>query len=343
MKKVIVGMSGGVDSSVSALLLKQAGYEVIGATLKLDNENQDKDAKKVCDMLKIPHYTIEARKEFKDNVVKPFINCYLQGKTPNPCIECNKYIKFGLFFKKAIELGCDYIATGHYAKVEYCEIRKQYVLKKSAEEKKDQTYFLYGIPKEVLPKMLFPLEKINGKQEVRELAKKYNLPIANKPDSQEICFIPNKDYVSFLKNNVKIKQESGNICLKDGTVLGRHEGIINYTVGQRKGLGISYIYPLYVCKIKPDVNEIIVGSEKELYRTTLKANELNFLVKIDNTKPINIKAKIRYRAKEAEATLYLEEQGEARIVFKQPQRAITPGQAVVFYEGDVVIGGGKIL
>lgn len=355
-KKVLIGMSGGVDSSVSALLLKQAGYEVIGATMRLweDKENPEieggccsfsatYDAKRVCDKIGIPHYTLDCREEFENKVIDDFISCYKCAKTPNPCIECNRYLKFDVFYKKALELGCDYISTGHYAKVEFSEKYNQYVMKKSEADKKDQTYFLYSIQKEVLPKLIFPLEHFKDKSEIRKIAEENELAVAKKPDSEEVCFIPDNNYVGFLEKKLKEPQKQGNIVLKDGTILGIHQGLIHYTVGQRKGLGIAYKEPLYVLKLEKEKNEVIVGPEKELYTNILYANEVNFLLDIDLSKPINIKAKIRYRAKEADAILYSQKNETIKVEFKEPQRAITPGQSVVFYIDDIVLGGGKII
>ena len=351
-KRVLIGMSGGVDSSVSALLLKKAGYEVIGATMKLftpkcnlkDSCGGDKgieDAKKICKQLDIPHYVIDNTKEFDEKVIQNFISEYSNARTPNPCIECNKYLKFGEFYKKSLELNCDYIATGHYAKIEYSDKYKSYIMKKSDSLKKDQTYFLYGINKEILPKILFPLEKFPDKDEVRKIARDNRLEVAEKTDSQEVCFIPDDDYAGFVCKNTKPK--AGNIVLKDGTILGRHNGLIHYTIGQRKGLGIAYKEPLYVLKLNTNTNEVIVGSEKELYSKELYASELNFLVDINLNEPINVMAKVRYRAKEANAILYPPENGICKVKFEEPQRAITPGQSVVFYDRDVVLGGGKII
>ena len=300
------------------------------------------DAKKVCEKLQIPHYTLNCETEFQKHVVDNFINCYANCQTPNPCIECNKYLKFGVFYQKALELGCSYISTGHYAKVEYSEKFKSYVLKKADSEQKDQTYFLYSIPKEVLPKMLFPLENCKQKEEVRKIAQKYDLKVAQKKDSQEVCFIPDNDYGNFLIQKGNHKPKKGNIVLqKDGTILGEHEGLIYYTVGQRKGLGVSYQEPLYVLKLEKEKNEVIVGTEQELYSKELYAKDLNFLLDLDMSVPIEIEAKVRYRSKPAKATLWIEE-NRAKVVFEEPQRAITPGQSVVFYIEDIVLGGGKI-
>ncbi len=350
-KRVLLGMSGGVDSSTSAIVLKEKGYEVVGATMKLwDNGKEEydeiKDAKNVCDKLGIEHHVIDLKKEFKENVIDNFICTYMCGKTPNPCVECNKFMKFDMFYKYAIKFDCEYIATGHYAKIEYSEKYGQYVLTKSNEEKKDQTYFLYGINKEILSHIIFPLSEFNNKEEIRKIAEKNGLNVAKKKESQEVCFIPDNNYVGFLEKNqpdFKKKNKSGNIILNNGKILGKHIGIINYTVGQRKGLGISYSEPLYVLKLDKENNNVIVGTEKELYSNILKANELKFLLDIDLSKSIEVKAKIRYRAKEADAILKVKD-GIATLEFKEPQRAITPGQSVVFYiDNNIVLGGGKII
>ena len=345
MKKILLGMSGGVDSSVSAIILQKQGYEVIGLTMLLcENESSSavEDAKRVCEKLKIEHHVVDLKKDFKKNVIDNFVCSYAQAETPNPCIECNKHMKFGAFYKIAQDLGCDYIATGHYAKIEYSEEYKEYVLTKSNSQKKDQTYFLYGINKEILPKVIFPLAEFEDKTEIRKIAEENNLIVAKKKDSQEICFIPNNDYITFLTDKKKnITGKKGKIVLRSGEIIGEHAGIINYTVGQRKGLGISYKEPLYVLELDSKKNQVIVGTERELYKTELEANQLNFLVDIDLTKSIEINAKIRYRAKEAQAIL--EVKGEtAKVTFKEPQRAITPGQSVVFYKDNIVLGGGRI-
>ncbi len=304
--------------------------------------SSSQDAKRVCDKLKIPHYTLNFTEEFKKYVIDDFIKCYQECKTPNPCIECNKYIKFDLLYKKAQELECDYIATGHYAKVEYSDKYKQYVLRKSQEERKDQTYFLYSIDKKILPNILFPLENYTDKKQVRNIATENELQVAKKPDSQEVCFIPDNDYASFVEKNITKKIKKGDIVLSSGKVIGKHDGLIHYTVGQRKGLGISYQEPLYVLELDQEKNRLIVGTEKELYKNKLYADELNFLVDFENWGK-RVFAKIRYRASLAEVEVEKQE-NTLEVIFSEPQRAITRGQSVVFYDQDgIVLGGGKIM
>lgn len=348
-KRVLLGMSGGVDSSVSAVLLLEKGYEVVGATMKLweDEKCSQKtaveDAKKVCEKLGIEHHVIDCTTEFKCRVIDNFILDYQNAKTPNPCVECNRYLKFGAFYKKAKELECDYIATGHYAKTEYSEKYGRYVLTKSDEEKKDQTYFLYYISKDQIEHILFPLQNRTSKEETRKIAEENKLEIAQKKDSQEICFIPDNDYQSFLKKYSTQKVKTGNIVLKNGEILGKHTGLTNYTIGQRKGLGISYKEPLYVIRLDTKKNEVIVGSESDLYSNELIATDLNWqaIDKIEQT--LELKAKVRYRAKEADCTVIPIEDEKVKVIFKEPQRAITPGQSVVFYDDDIVVGGGKVV
>ena len=346
-EKVLLGMSGGVDSSASAILLKKAGYEVIGCTMNLleePNEEAIKDAKKVCEKLGIEHYVFDCRKEFKCHVMDTFISEYKNARTPNPCVECNQYLKFGVFYDKAKELGCQYIATGHYAKKEYSEKYKQHVLRKSNEEKKDQTYFLYTIPREKVEYILFPLQDNVSKEDTRALAEAYGLEIAQKKDSQEICFIKDNDYQRFLKEHIQKEPKTGKIVLTTGEILGIHNGLINYTIGQRKGLGISYKEPLYVVKLDIKNNQVIVGTEKELYSNQLETIHVNWIVNVENKLEEGLEcfAKIRYRAKEAKAKV-IKENETIKVVFQEPQRAITKGQSVVFYDEDgIVLGGGKI-
>ena len=345
-KKVLLGMSGGVDSSVSALLLQEQGYEVIGVTMQLlDKENIESinDAKKVCQKLGIEHHVVDLKKVFKERVIENFISTYMCAKTPNPCVECNKYLKFGELFNIAKQFECDYIATGHYARIEYSNKYNQYVLAKSKSKLKDQTYFLYDIDKKILPNIIFPLSDFDDKNEIRKIAEERGLEIAQKKDSQEICFIENNNYIEFLqKQNPGKTIERGNIVLKNGKILGTHNGLIHYTIGQRKGIGISYQEPLYVIKLDSEKNEVVVGTEKELYSKELTAKNLNFLVDINLQEGIEIQAKVRYRANPAKATLKVE--GDfAKVVFEQEQRAITPGQSIVFYMDDIVLGGGKIM
>lgn len=355
-KRVLVAMSGGVDSSATAYILKEQGYEVAGAIMRLwdkpDTEKSIEDARKVCENLGIDFYVFDNRQEFKETVIENFINEYKNGRTPNPCVVCNKFLKFGAFLEKAREMGFDYIATGHYAKVFYDESKNRYNLLKSPIAKKDQSYFLYNMTQDILAHIIFPLSEYDNKDDVRALAEKVGIEVAKKPDSQEICFIPDNDHTSFiLKQCPNLKK--GKIVDNTGKVRGEHEGIIKYTIGQRKGLGISNPTPLFVTKIDAKKNEVIVGAEEELYSNELTVKDVN-IIAYDNL-PENYKctAKIRYAAKPVKCTVNAlngdniadDFKGKQilKIIFDEPQRAITSGQSVVLYDDDMVIGGGIII
>ena len=335
-KKVVVAMSGGVDSSACVYILKSEGYEVVGATMKLiDDEKTEisiRDAREVCDVLGIKHYVFDLRDEFKKIVINNFIEAYKMGTTPNPCVVCNKYFKFGLFYEKCLEIGIDMMATGHYAKV--CDG----LLKFADTANKDQSYFLYGINKDVLNHVIFPLEKFSSKDEVREMAKKAGLNVSSKKDSQEVCFVPNDDYKAFLEANLG-KQKSGDICLSDGRVLGKHNGLINYTIGQRKGLNISYKEPLYVVEIDVDNNRVIVGTNEELFHKELIAKDINLLV---DKLPHEVNIKVRSRGKLIRGTVDFVGD-KARVKLYENERAITKGQSVVFYDATMTCLGGGII
>lgn len=334
MKRVLIGMSGGVDSSVAAYLLKKEGYEVVGLTMSLfpkENDTSIIDAKQVCQKLNIEHYIVDYTKEFSNKVIKNFIENYQNAKTPNPCIECNKYFKFGLMWQKAQELNCDYIATGHYAAIKdnkLCRI----------DYPKDQSYFLYKIDKSILPHILFPLNKYINKDEIRKIAEEQNLCVYNKKDSQDICFIENNDYSSFLEQNLDNLPNKGDF-IYHGKVIGQHKGLIYYTIGQRKGLGISYLHPLYVISLNKENNQVILGDEEELYTKIVNITDINILV---DKLPSKAQAKIRYKSKLTSCNIEIIDNNNLRIIFDEPVKSVTPGQSLVLYDNDIVLGGGII-
>lgn len=356
MKKVMLGMSGGVDSSAAALILKKQGYDVTGVTLEMfSDEDVDVcgrknngnlsgagDAAKVAEKLGFSHVIFDFRECFRENVMEYFCRSYLSGRTPNPCIECNRHVKFGKMLEKALESGCDYIATGHYAVCEYDEVRGRYLLKRSADRKKDQTYMLYSLTQEQLAHTLFPLGNLE-KSEVREIAAEYGLVNADKPDSQDICFIPDGKYASFIEKFTGEKSVSGNYLDMEGNILGLHKGHINYTAGQRKGLGIAIGKPAYVVKKDWEKNTVTLGDEKDLYTSVLIAENVNLISVDEIESPMRITAKARYSQNDSPATLSKTDEGKYMVLFDEPQRAVTTGQAVVFYDGDIVVGGGTIV
>lgn len=348
--RVLVAMSGGVDSSVTALLLKRAGYEVIGVTMKLWESEQNesfqrccspsdiRDARRVADALGINFYVLNLMEEFNNNVVKKFIEEYANGRTPNPCILCNRWMKFHYLFKKADELGCMYLATGHYARIRRDD--GGIFISKSKDRKKDQSYFLFNTPAQILSRLLFPAGEY-FKNEIRSIAEKNNLRVATKPDSQEICFIPNGNYSEFLVG-AGLKPKKGPIVDSGGKVLGFHNGYFNFTIGQREGLRISCGRKLYVIKIDPESNTVVVGEDSETLVSQFGVNNTNWFLSLSQGDQIECKVKIRYKHPEAPCKVRIEDGGRATVTLLEPQRAVTPGQAAVFYDGEILIGGGWI-
>jgi tRNA-specific 2-thiouridylase len=352
---VLVAMSGGVDSSTAALLLKQKGYNVFGITMKLwdyqEGERKDghccsleasNDARFICHHLGIPHYTLDLREDFKREVIFNFVEEYHRGRTPNPCILCNTEIKWKSLLDKAKKLEADFLATGHYARIQYDEKRKRYVLKKGIDKTRDQAYALWGLSQENLSQTLLPLGELT-KKEVRKIAKKNNLKVADKEESQEICFIPDDDYENFIRNWEKKKEiPKGDIINLKGEKIAEHKGIPFYTIGQRKGLGIQNEKPLYVVNINAQKNLICVAEEKELYRSSFLVRDLNWIAIEKLDEPSKCQIKIRYLHQPADGWIYPLRENMVNVKFDKPQKAITPGQSAVFYENDVVLGGGVI-
>lgn len=356
-KKVMLGMSGGVDSSVAAALLLDKGYEVIGVTLKIwsDDETELKntsegccslyavdDARKVANTLNIPYYVLNFKDIFQEKVIDYFKYEYLRGRTPNPCIACNKHIKFHAMLDKAVSMGFDYIATGHYARIEYDKDKNRYLLKKSITAQKDQTYALYSMTQQQLAKTLMPVGDYE-KGRIREIAKQLGLSVSSKPDSQEICFIEDNNYSKFICENTTEEINPGNFVDTKGNILGRHKGIVHYTVGQRKGLGMAFGKPMYVVSIDVEENKVVLGDENEVFSDYLIASDVNLISIEQLNSELRVKAKIRYSSKESDAVIYPLSNNRVKVVFDEPQRAVTPGQSVVFYDNYTIVGGGVIL
>lgn len=357
-KKVVIGMSGGVDSSVAAWLLKEQGYEVIGVTMQIWQDEPSgqaeenggccglsavEDARRVACALNIPHYVMNFKREFKEKVIDYFMDEYLHGYTPNPCIACNRYVKWGSLLTRSLSIGAEYIATGHYAQIERLP-GGRYALKKSVTAAKDQTYALYSLTQEQLSRTLMPVGAYT-KDQIRALAKELKLPVAHKPDSQEICFVPDKDYARFIEENAHVKIPEGNFVWTDGSIVGRHKGITHYTIGQRKKLGIALGRPVTVVEIRPKTNEVVLGEMSDVFSRTLHAGRLNWmsLEGPGEKEEARFLAKIRYNHAGAMCTARKVSEDEVECVFDEPVRAVTPGQAVVFYDGEYVAGGGRIL
>lgn len=349
MPKALVAMSGGVDSSVAAFLIHKQGYECMGGTMKLIDKHSIEnacctsddieDARSVANKIGMPYEVFDFEDDFKEKVIDNFIDCYEKGGTPNPCIYCNRYLKFEKLLTKAMDLGCDYVATGHYAQIEFNGER--YILKKAVDSTKDQSYFLYSLTQEQLKHTLLPLGELT-KEEARKIAEENGFINSRKKDSQDICFVPDGDYVSVIKKFTGKKYPAGNFIDKDGNVLGTHKGIINYTIGQRKGLGLSLKEPMYVCDKSIKENAVILGKSEQLYQKELKATDFNWILYENPPQEFRAKARIRYRQEEQWAIIRVKDLKNVSIEFDEPQRAIAKGQAVVLYSDDIVIGGGTI-
>lgn len=352
-KKVVIGMSGGVDSSVAAYLLKEQGYDVIGVTMHIWQEDRQEekedgccglsavtDAERVARMLDIPYYVMNFKNEFNEKVIRYFINEYMEGRTPNPCIACNRYVKWEALLKRAIDIGADYIATGHYARVEKLN-NNRYAIRNSVTASKDQTYALYNLTQDQLKHTLMPVGEYT-KDEIRNIAKDIGLNVADKPDSMEICFIPDNDYSKFINDNAGKEIKEGNFVDVKGNIIGKHKGITNYTVGQRKGLGIALGHPVFVSEIRTDTNEVVIGENSDIMKHSLIADNVNYMSEEDVDEKKSYIAKIRYNHKGTKC--HVKKLGnKIECYFDEPVRAVTPGQAVVVYDGEYVAFGGTIL